>query len=60
MGPPGYFWKLGPMRDAIEDFLRVVRMRCCNFSVRFDRSSRLPSGAYLQVATTRARIPVNP
>eukprot|EP00959_Pyramimonas_sp_CCMP1952_P087401 1828644-Pyramimonas_sp.AAC.1 len=32
VGPPGYFWKQGPMRDAIEDLdLQGVRMRCWNF-----------------------------
>ena len=28
MGPPGYFWKLGPIRDAIEDLgMQTMRMR---------------------------------
>eukprot|EP00959_Pyramimonas_sp_CCMP1952_P024986 524279-Pyramimonas_sp.AAC.1 len=48
------------MRDQIEDLgLRVMRMRCCHFGLKFDRSSRLPSGAYLQVAKTCSPIPVN-
>eukprot|EP00959_Pyramimonas_sp_CCMP1952_P266342 5568283-Pyramimonas_sp.AAC.1 len=56
VGPPGYVWKQGPKRDAVEDLdLQVMRMRCC----RVGRSSKLPSGSYLQVATTYARIPIN-
>eukprot|EP00959_Pyramimonas_sp_CCMP1952_P261769 5473807-Pyramimonas_sp.AAC.2 len=37
-----------------------MRMRCCHFGLKFDRSSRLPSGPYLQVATTYVRSPANP
>eukprot|EP00959_Pyramimonas_sp_CCMP1952_P368300 7714874-Pyramimonas_sp.AAC.2 len=60
VGPPGYFWKHGPIRDAIEDLhLQVMRMRCCHFGLKYDRSSKLPSGSYLQAATTYARIPTN-
>eukprot|EP00959_Pyramimonas_sp_CCMP1952_P128872 2694991-Pyramimonas_sp.AAC.1 len=59
-GPPGYFWKQGPMRDAIEDLdLQVMRMRFCHFGMKYYRSSQYPSGSYLQVATTCARIPNN-
>eukprot|EP00959_Pyramimonas_sp_CCMP1952_P283294 5922007-Pyramimonas_sp.AAC.1 len=60
VGPPGYFWKQGLIRDAIEDRdLQVMRMRFCHFGLKCDRSSQLPSGSYLQVATTCARIPTN-
>eukprot|EP00959_Pyramimonas_sp_CCMP1952_P033927 711703-Pyramimonas_sp.AAC.1 len=34
VGPPGYFWKQGPTRDAIEDLdLQVMRMRSCHFGL---------------------------
>eukprot|EP00959_Pyramimonas_sp_CCMP1952_P000436 8295-Pyramimonas_sp.AAC.1 len=60
VGPPGYFWKLGPMRDTAGYLgLQVMRGRRCHFGLKFDRSSRLPSGSYLQVAITYARIPTN-
>eukprot|EP00959_Pyramimonas_sp_CCMP1952_P066133 1380733-Pyramimonas_sp.AAC.1 len=45
---------------AIEDLdLQVMRVRCCHFGLKYDRSSKLPSGSYLQVATTHTRIPTN-
>eukprot|EP00959_Pyramimonas_sp_CCMP1952_P050881 1062978-Pyramimonas_sp.AAC.1 len=60
VGPPGYFWKQGPIRDAIEDLdWQVMRMRCCQVDVKCDLSSEMPSGSYLQVATTCTRIPTN-
>eukprot|EP00959_Pyramimonas_sp_CCMP1952_P131323 2745879-Pyramimonas_sp.AAC.1 len=60
VGPPGYFWKQGPIRDAIEDLdLQVMRMRCCHFGLKHDRLSKLPSGSFLQVATACTRIPTN-
>eukprot|EP00959_Pyramimonas_sp_CCMP1952_P114840 2400834-Pyramimonas_sp.AAC.1 len=60
VGPPGYFWKQGPIREAIEDLdLQVMRMRFCHFGLKYDRSSTLPSGSYLQVAATCTRIPTN-
>eukprot|EP00959_Pyramimonas_sp_CCMP1952_P388112 8133031-Pyramimonas_sp.AAC.1 len=60
VGPPGYFWKQGPIRDAFEDLdLQAMRMRCCHFGLKYDRSSKLPSGSYLQVAITYTRIPTN-
>eukprot|EP00959_Pyramimonas_sp_CCMP1952_P156339 3269521-Pyramimonas_sp.AAC.1 len=34
-------------------------MRFCNFGLEHDRANTLPSGSYLQVATTCARIPTN-
>eukprot|EP00959_Pyramimonas_sp_CCMP1952_P425209 8906699-Pyramimonas_sp.AAC.1 len=50
----------GPIRDAIEDLgLQVMRMRFCHFGPKCVRSSKLPSGSYLQVATTFTRIPTN-
>eukprot|EP00959_Pyramimonas_sp_CCMP1952_P439609 9203165-Pyramimonas_sp.AAC.1 len=53
VGPPGYFWKKGPIREAIEDVdLEVMRMRFCHFGLKCDRANALPSGSYLQVATT--------
>eukprot|EP00959_Pyramimonas_sp_CCMP1952_P098693 2063080-Pyramimonas_sp.AAC.1 len=49
------------MRDAIEDLdLQVMRMRFCHFGLKHDRANALPRRSYLQVATTRARIPTNP
>eukprot|EP00959_Pyramimonas_sp_CCMP1952_P270235 5648721-Pyramimonas_sp.AAC.1 len=60
VGPPGYFWRRGPMRDAIEDLnLQVMRMRFCHFGFKCDRANKLPSGSHLQVATMRARIPAH-
>eukprot|EP00959_Pyramimonas_sp_CCMP1952_P359667 7530990-Pyramimonas_sp.AAC.1 len=60
VGPPGHFWKQGRIRDAIEDLdLHVMRMRFCHFGFKYDRANRLPSGSYLQVATTCTRIPTN-
>eukprot|EP00959_Pyramimonas_sp_CCMP1952_P443830 9291697-Pyramimonas_sp.AAC.1 len=60
VGPPDYFWKQSPIRDAIEDLdLQVMRSRCCHFALQYDRSSKLPSGSYLQAATTYARSPTN-
>eukprot|EP00959_Pyramimonas_sp_CCMP1952_P014656 310525-Pyramimonas_sp.AAC.2 len=60
VGPPGYFWKRDPMRDAVEDLdLQVMRMRFCRFGLEHDRANTLPSGSHLQVATTRARIPTS-
>eukprot|EP00959_Pyramimonas_sp_CCMP1952_P097455 2037145-Pyramimonas_sp.AAC.1 len=48
------------MRDAIEDLdLQVIRMRFCHFGLKYDRSNALPSGSYLQVAGTCARIPTD-
>ena len=45
MGPPDYFWELGPIRDAIEALgLRVLRKRFCHFGFKFGRNCRLPSG----------------
>eukprot|EP00959_Pyramimonas_sp_CCMP1952_P330219 6914166-Pyramimonas_sp.AAC.1 len=39
VGLPVYFWKQGPMRYAIEDLdLQVMRMRCCHFGLKYDRS----------------------
>eukprot|EP00959_Pyramimonas_sp_CCMP1952_P024056 504707-Pyramimonas_sp.AAC.1 len=53
VGPPGHFWRQGPMRDVIEDLdLHVVRMRFCHFGLKCDRANKLPGGSYLQVATT--------
>eukprot|EP00959_Pyramimonas_sp_CCMP1952_P258320 5399719-Pyramimonas_sp.AAC.1 len=34
-------------------------MRFCHFGLKCDRANKLPGGSYLQVATTRARIPTN-
>eukprot|EP00959_Pyramimonas_sp_CCMP1952_P050412 1053423-Pyramimonas_sp.AAC.1 len=48
VGPPGYFWKEGLIRDAVED----LDLQC-------DRSSMLPRGSYLQWATTCTRAPTN-
>eukprot|EP00959_Pyramimonas_sp_CCMP1952_P208512 4361645-Pyramimonas_sp.AAC.1 len=60
VGPLGYFWRQGPIRDTIEDLdLQVMRMRCYHFGLKFDRSSKLPSGSYLQVTTIYTRIPTN-
>eukprot|EP00959_Pyramimonas_sp_CCMP1952_P082926 1733176-Pyramimonas_sp.AAC.1 len=60
VGPPGYFWKQGPMRDAIGDLdLQVMRMRCCHFGWKCDLSREVPSGSYLQAATTCTRIPAS-
>eukprot|EP00959_Pyramimonas_sp_CCMP1952_P227897 4765272-Pyramimonas_sp.AAC.1 len=59
-GPPGYFWKQGPTREAIEDLgLQVMRMRFCHFGLKYDRADALPSGSRLQATTTCARIPTN-
>eukprot|EP00959_Pyramimonas_sp_CCMP1952_P100521 2102925-Pyramimonas_sp.AAC.1 len=61
MGPTGYFRKLGPKRGAIEDLaLQVMKLRCCHFDCKLNRSSRSPSCPCPQVATTRPRIPVDP
>eukprot|EP00959_Pyramimonas_sp_CCMP1952_P461138 9481101-Pyramimonas_sp.AAC.1 len=39
VGPPGYFWKRGPIRDAVADLdLQVMRMRCCHIGLKYDRS----------------------
>ena len=52
-GPPGYMWKVTPIRDAIEDTkLHTVRMRLCSFGLQYDKHGTKPSGTYLQVATT--------
>eukprot|EP00959_Pyramimonas_sp_CCMP1952_P312940 6550503-Pyramimonas_sp.AAC.1 len=60
VGPPGYFWKQGPIRDAIEDLaLQVMRLRFCHSGLKYDRSNALPRGSHLQVATTCTRIPTN-
>ena len=60
LGPPGYFWKQGPIKDVIEDLkLSVIRMRLCHFGIKFDRSSKYPSGSYIQVATSCPHIPIN-
>eukprot|EP00959_Pyramimonas_sp_CCMP1952_P158604 3317533-Pyramimonas_sp.AAC.1 len=60
VGPPGYFWKQGPMRDAIEDLdLQVMRMRFCHFGLKYDRANALPSGLYLQAVTACARLRTN-
>eukprot|EP00959_Pyramimonas_sp_CCMP1952_P362235 7586443-Pyramimonas_sp.AAC.1 len=37
-----------------------MRMRFCHFGPKYDRANRMPSGSYLQVATTCARIPTSP
>eukprot|EP00959_Pyramimonas_sp_CCMP1952_P230738 4823632-Pyramimonas_sp.AAC.1 len=45
VGPPGYFWKQGPIRDAVEDLdFQVMRMRFCHLGLRCDRSGQLPCG----------------
>eukprot|EP00959_Pyramimonas_sp_CCMP1952_P395080 8277749-Pyramimonas_sp.AAC.1 len=36
-----------------------MRLRFCYFGLKYDRTITLPSGSYLQVATTCARIPTN-
>eukprot|EP00959_Pyramimonas_sp_CCMP1952_P428186 8967947-Pyramimonas_sp.AAC.1 len=36
-----------------------MRVRFCHFGLKHDRASKLPSGSYLQVAITCARIPTN-
>eukprot|EP00959_Pyramimonas_sp_CCMP1952_P175297 3663363-Pyramimonas_sp.AAC.1 len=60
VGPPGYLWKQGPIRDAIEYLdLQVMRMRFCHSGLKYDCSNTLPSGSYLQVAITCARILTN-
>eukprot|EP00959_Pyramimonas_sp_CCMP1952_P107194 2241256-Pyramimonas_sp.AAC.1 len=60
IGRPGYLWRMGSMRDTIENWgLQVMRMRCCHFGLKFDRPSRLPCGSCFQAATTYARIPAN-
>eukprot|EP00959_Pyramimonas_sp_CCMP1952_P412874 8651752-Pyramimonas_sp.AAC.1 len=60
VGPSGYFWKQGPIREVIEDLgLQIMRMRFCHFGLKCDCTNTLPSGSYLQVATTCARIPTN-
>ena len=34
MGPPGYFWKLAPIKDTIEDLrLRTIYMYLCHFGI---------------------------
>eukprot|EP00959_Pyramimonas_sp_CCMP1952_P046811 977706-Pyramimonas_sp.AAC.2 len=58
--PPGYFWRVGPTRDAIGDLgLHAMRLRCCHYGLKFDRSSPLPSGSHLPAQTTYARTPAN-
>ena len=53
-GPPGYLWKLAPVRDAIQDLqLNLTRMRLCHFKLKFNNQEPKPSGSYMQVATTR-------
>eukprot|EP00959_Pyramimonas_sp_CCMP1952_P103431 2163120-Pyramimonas_sp.AAC.1 len=60
VGPPGYFWKQGPLRDAIADLdFQVMRVRFCHFGLKYDRANALPSGSYQHVATTCARIRTN-
>eukprot|EP00959_Pyramimonas_sp_CCMP1952_P211850 4433413-Pyramimonas_sp.AAC.1 len=60
VGPPGHFWKQGPIREAVEDLdLQVMRTRFCHFGRKYDRANTLPSGSYLQVATACTRIPTN-
>eukprot|EP00959_Pyramimonas_sp_CCMP1952_P063235 1321711-Pyramimonas_sp.AAC.1 len=60
VGPPGYFWRQGPMREAMGDVdLQVMRMRFCHFGLMCDRANTLPSGSYLHVETTCSRIPTN-
>eukprot|EP00959_Pyramimonas_sp_CCMP1952_P178071 3722043-Pyramimonas_sp.AAC.1 len=45
-GPPGYVWKLPPVRDTLEDLkVTVIRMRSCHFGIRFNMRS---SGTYMQ------------
>eukprot|EP00959_Pyramimonas_sp_CCMP1952_P404262 8471054-Pyramimonas_sp.AAC.1 len=56
VGPPGYFWKQGAIRDVD---LQVMRMRFCHSGFKYDRFTTLPSGSDLQVATTCRRIPTN-
>eukprot|EP00959_Pyramimonas_sp_CCMP1952_P226409 4733884-Pyramimonas_sp.AAC.1 len=36
-----------------------MRMRFCHFGLKYDRTNKLPSGSYLQVAATCTRIPTN-
>ena len=52
-GPPGYMWKLTPIREVIE-YLRLttVRMRLCHFRLKYDPLDTAPSGTYIQVATS--------
>ena len=52
-GPPGYMWKLTPIREVIEDLrLTTVRMRLCHFRLNYDPLDTAPSGTYIQVATS--------
>eukprot|EP00959_Pyramimonas_sp_CCMP1952_P023818 499665-Pyramimonas_sp.AAC.1 len=49
MGLPCYIWIVGPIRDTFEGLgLQIMRMRCCHDGLKFDRSSRLPSGSRIQ------------
>ena len=53
-GPPGFLWKLPNIRETMEECeLQVVRMRLCHFKERYDKTSTVPSGAYLQFATNQ-------
>ena len=52
-GPPGYMWKMGPIRDTIEDLkMTVTRMRLCSFGIKYNRGDSAPSGTCMTVATT--------
>ena len=52
-GPPGYMWRMTPIRDALEDMnMHVVRMRLCHFGIKYDKRGDMPSGTYIQVAST--------
>eukprot|EP00959_Pyramimonas_sp_CCMP1952_P370354 7756398-Pyramimonas_sp.AAC.1 len=44
-GPPGYAWKLSPVRDTLEDLkLTIVRMQLCHFGIRLNMQDNTPSG----------------
>ena len=52
-GPPGHMWKIPSIIDTIRDLpLNATKMRLCHFGEKYSTSSNVPSGSYLQVATS--------
>eukprot|EP00959_Pyramimonas_sp_CCMP1952_P086044 1799812-Pyramimonas_sp.AAC.1 len=55
---PGYSWKLPPIEEAFQSLkLREIRMRLCNFGIKFNSANERPSGPHLHACTPCLEMP---
>ena len=60
-GTPGFTWKLPNIKETIEDLrFNMTKMRLSHFGEKYDQQNQLPSGSYIQVATSVECVAMQP